>query len=513
MKQLSIRVLAPLLILSMVALAPVRAQNGAPASLNGFDGFVEQVMKDWHVPGIAVAIVKDGRVVYAKGYGFRDVKKGLKVTPDTLFAIGSCSKSFTATSLAILNGEGKFDWDKPVRDYMPDFRLYDAYATNQMRPRDLVTHQSGLPRHDLVWYGSPLSRNELYARLRYLEPSKPLHSKYQYNNLMFMTAGVLIERLSGSSWEDFVRRRILDPIGMKNTTFSVKDSQATADFSLPYDETNGEVKEIPFRNIDAIGPAGSINSSVNEMTHWLMLQLGKGKYEGREIVPEKNFAEVHTPQIVAGGDLKYDESFYSSYAMGWGVTSYRGHPALAHSGGIDGFTSAVRFLPKDQMGVVVLTNSSSPASGLIASNAVDRMLGLSEAPWAQRALDDAAKGKIAQAKAKADDEAKRKKDAPQTHKLSDYTGQFEHPAYQTLTISQAGEQLKMDLHGLTGALKHYHYDIFQATEGGPLEGTKITFIVNAAGEIDGVSIPLEPSVKEIVFKRKPRSDERASAQK
>jgi CubicO group peptidase (beta-lactamase class C family) len=514
MKHLVLRVLAPFLVVCLLASAPVQAQNGAPASLNGFDGFVEQVMKDWHVPGLAVAIVKDGRVVYAKGYGYRDVKKGLKVTPDTLFAIGSCSKSFTATSLAILASEGKLDWDKPLRDYLPDFRLYDGYATAQLRPRDLVTHQSGLPRHDLVWYGSPLSRKELFDRLRYLEPSKPLHAKYQYNNLMFMTAGVLIERISGNTWEEFVRRRILDPLGMKATNFSVNDSQKTSDFSLPYQELNGEVKEIPFRNIDAIGPAGSINSSVNEMTHWLLLQLSKGKFEGRQIVAEKNLAEVHTPQIVAGGDLKYDESFYSSYAMGWAVTSYRGHPAVAHSGGIDGFTSAVRFLPKDQLGVVVLTNSSSPASGLISSNAVDRMLGLSEAPWAQRALDDMAKAKQTQAKAKADDEAKRKKDAQPTHKLSDYTGQFEHPAYQTLTISQEGEQLKFELHGLTGGLKHYHYDVFQGTEGSAgLEGTKLTFIVNPAGEIDSVVIPLEPSVKEIIFKRKPKTEEKASAQK
>ena len=515
MKKWTVRVLAPLLIICLLAAAPVQAQNGAvPASLNGFDGFVEQVMKDWHVPGIAVAIVKDGHVVYAKGYGYRDVKKGLKVTPDTLFAIGSCSKSFTATSVAMLVGEGKLDWDKPVRDYMPDFRLYDGYATTQLRPRDLVTHQSGLPRHDLVWYGSPLARKEIYERLRYLEPSKPLHAKFQYNNLMFMTAGVLIERVSGNTWEEFVRRRIFEPIGMKNSNFSVADSQKTSDFSLPYNENNGEVKEIPFRNIDAIGPAGSINSSVNEMTHWLLLQLGKGKYEGRQIIPEKNLAEVHTPQIVAGGDLKYDESFYSSYAMGWGVTSYRGHPDVSHSGGIDGFTSNVRFLPRDQLGVVVLTNSSSPASGLIASNAVDRMLGLSEAPFAQRALDNAAKAKEAQAKAKAADEAKRKKDAPPTHKLSDYVGQFEHPAYQTLTISQESEQLKFDLHGVTGALKHYHYDIFQGVEGAlGLEGTKVTFLVSPAGEIDSVSIPLEPSVKEIVFKRKPKPEEKASAQK
>ena len=506
MTKLLIRRLAPLLVVCLLLPASVRAQNGGPPStLNGLDGFIEQVMKDWHVPGLAVAIVKDGHVVYAKGFGYRDVKKALKVTPDTLFAIGSCSKAFTATALAILVDEGKLDWDKPLRDYLPDFRLHDAYATANIRPRDLVTHQSGLPRHDLVWYGSPLSRKDLFERLRYLEPSRPLHARYQYNNLMFMAAGVLIERLSGLTWEEFVRRRILDPLAMKASNFSVLDSQKASDFSLPYQEEKGEVKEIPFRNIDAIGPAGSINSSVNEMTRWLLVQLGKGKFEGRQVISEKSLGEVHTPQIVAGGDLKYDESFYSSYAMGWGVTSYRGHPSLSHGGGIDGFTSAVRFLPKDQVGVVVLTNSSSPASGLIASNAVDRMLGLSEAPWARRALDDAAKAKEAQAIAKIQDEARRKKEAPPTHALKDYSGQFEHPAYQTLTISQEGEQLKYDLHGLTGALKHYHYDTFQGAEGASgLGGTKLTFLMNRAGEITSVSIALEPNIKEIVFTRKPQ---------
>jgi CubicO group peptidase (beta-lactamase class C family) len=365
----------------------------------------------------------------------------------------------------------------------------------------------------MVWYGSPLSRKELFERLRHLEPSRPLHSKYQYNNLMFMTAGVLIERVSGSTWEEFVRRRILDPLGMKASNFSVTDSQKASDFSLPYQERNGEVKEIPFRNIDAIGPAGSINSSVNEMTRWLLLQLGKGKVEGRQIIAEKALGEIHTPQIVAGGDLKYDESFYASYAMGWGVTSYRGHPSLSHGGGIDGFTSAVRFLPKDQLGVVVLTNSASPASGLIASNAIDRMLGLSEAPWAQRAKDDAAKGKEAQAKAKAADEAKRKKDAPPTHALANYTGQFEHPAYQILAIAQEGDRLTFDLHSLTGSLKHYHFDIFQVAEGtSPLAGTRMTFLMNSAGEIDRIAIPIEPNVKEIIFTRKPKPPERASAQ-
>ncbi len=492
------------------------AQNGgtmpAPTGLNGLDGFVEEVMKEWKVPGLAVGIVKDGKLVHAKGYGLRDMSQGLKVTPDTLFAIGSCSKAFTATALAMLVEDGKLDWDKPVIDYLPNFRLYDSYATAHLRVRDLVTHQSGLPRHDMVWYGSPLSRAELFERLRHLEPSRPLHSQYQYNNLMFMAAGVLIERVSGITWEEFVRRRILEPLSMKTSNFSVKDSQKHADFSLPYQELKGEVKLIPFRNIDAIGPAGSINSSVNEMAQWLLLQLGKGTVSGRKVIAEKNLAEVHTPQIVAGGDLKYDESFYSSYAIGWGVTSYRGHVALAHGGGIDGFTSAVRFLPKDQLGVVVLTNSSSPASGLIALNVVDRMLNLSEVPWLQRTKEDAAKGRETQAKARAEDEAKRRKDAPPTHPLKDYTGQFDHPGYQTLTITQEGDQLKYDLHSITGELKHYHFDIFQGVEGAPgLGGTKVTFLINKAGEIDRVSIPLESSVKEIIFTRKTAKREPVAA--
>lgn len=508
----SLRLLVLLLIVSMMMPVKLPAQNvtanisGAASTsssgLNGIEAFVEQVMKDWKVPGIAVAVVKDGKIEYAKGFGDRDVAKGLKVTPDTLFAIGSCSKAFTATALAMLVEDGKLEWDKPLIDYLPDLRLYDAYTTANIRPRDLLTHQSGLPRHDTVWYGSPLSRRELYLRLRYLEPSKPLFSKYQYNNLMVMTAGVLVERVSGMTWEEFVRRRMLEPLEMKTSNFSVSDSQKAQDYSLPYGEQKGEIKSIPFRNIDSIGPAGSINSSVNEMTHWLLMQLAKGKYDGRQIISEKALAEVHIPQIVAGGDLK-DESFYSSYAMGWGVTSFRGHPMLAHSGGIDGFTSQVRFFPKDQLGIVVLTNSSSPASGLIANTISDRMLGLSEVPWAQRVKDDLARNRENQAKSRAEDEAKRKKDAPPSHRLNDYTGTFENSAYQTLTISLEGDQLKYDLHGLRGALSHYHYDVFKGTDGSPaIGGTKVNFLTSkSTGEIDRVAILLEPAVKEIVFTR------------
>src|SRR6185436_12651487 len=233
-----------LIVLVILLSLPFQAtaqSPAAPANFAGFDIFVEQAMKDWKVPGLALAVVKDGQIVYAKGYGYRDVKNGLKVTPETLFAIGSCSKAFTAAAIGILVDEGKLEWDKPVKTYLPDFMLWDEYASAHLTVRDLLTHQSGLPRHDLMWYGSPLSRQEIFERLRYLEPSAPLHAKYQYNNLMFMTAGLLLERVAGLTWEEFVRQRIFAPLGMKNSNTSVVDAQKAADYSLPYGEEKGEV--------------------------------------------------------------------------------------------------------------------------------------------------------------------------------------------------------------------------------------------------------------------------------
>jgi CubicO group peptidase (beta-lactamase class C family) len=493
-------------IVLLFAPSTLRAQN--PPDYSTLDPVIEQIMKEWKVPGLAIAVVKEGRVVYTRGFGYRDVKKGLKVTPDTLFAIGSCSKAFTAAALGILADEGKIDWDKPVREYLPAFQLADAYATANLRVRDLVTHQSGLPRHDLVWYGSPLTRKEIFDRLRYLEPSKPLHAKFQYNNLMFMTAGILVGEAARSSWEEVVRKNIFEPLGMKRSNFSVTDLQKSTDFALPYDEVNGEVKEIPYRNIDEIGPAGSINSSVNEMANWLTMQMSKGKFNGKQIISEASLKENQTPQIVAGGDLRYDELFYSSYAMGWGVSSYRGHLTLAHSGGIDGFISQVRVLPKDQLGLVILTNSGTNASATVANIVIDKALGLSDVPWIQRAKDDQAKGRELAAKAKVEADATRKTGTQPSHSLKDYAGQYEHPAYQTLMITEENGKLSIDLHGLKGTLKHYHYDVFQCDKapdgisGAVFEGLKINFQMNSSGDVDRVTMKLEPSVKEIVFTRK-----------
>ena len=278
-----------------------RAADAAVSSANaleGFDDFVDGARKTWNVPGLAVAIVQDGEVVLAKGYGVRDVAGNLPVTPDTLFAIGSSTKAFTVMSLAVLVDDGKLDWDTPVQAYLPRFALQDECASAGMTPRDLVTHRSGLPRHDLVWYNAPLTRAELFERLRYLEPNAGFRSKWQYQNLMFLTAGYLAGEVSGRSWEDLVRARIFDPLGMTSSNFSVLESRKTADFAKPYTRKEKKTSEIPFRNIDVVGPAGSINSNLNDMARWLKLQLSDGSLGGRRVVGAANLEQMHEPQMV-----------------------------------------------------------------------------------------------------------------------------------------------------------------------------------------------------------------------
>lgn len=497
------RLTAYLVLLSLIALAPVgaKAQN-ADSKLAGLDQFIAEQLKEWKVPGLAIAIVKDGKVIHAKGYGHRDLAKKLEVTPDTLFAIGSTTKAITATTMGILADEGKLDWDKPVREYLPAFKMQDDYVTANMTPRDLVTHRSGLPRHDLVWYGSPLSRKELFERLRHLEPSRPFRTTYQYQNLMFMTAGYLVGEIANTSWEEFTRKRLLEPLGMTSTNFSVAASQKTSDFSLPYMEEKDEVKAVPFRNIDAIGPAGNINSSVAEMAKWVMLNLSKGKAGDKQIISEANLRQIHTPQIIAGGSLRYDETFYSSYALGWGVTSYRGHAMLSHAGGIDGFTAHVSFMPRDNIGIVILTNrGGTPLTTIVAYNAYDRLLGLSEVDWAKRIKDEQARAREVAEKARNEKDPNRKIGTQPSHALADYAGKFEHPAYGIVTIAIAGDKLRGDLHGLPFSLHHYHYDVFEVGPDEQFAKMKVTFSTNKKGEIDRVSIPFESGVKDIEFTR------------
>jgi CubicO group peptidase (beta-lactamase class C family) len=479
------------------------------AQLKGFPEFVNKTMAEWKVPGLVIAIVKDGKVILSEGFGQKDVKNKLKVSPQTLFAIGSSSKAFTATALGILADQGKLEWDKPVREYLPTFKLWDKFATEQMTPKDLVTHRSGLPRHDLMWYGSPCSRKELFDRLRYLEPSKSFRETFQYQNLMFMTAGILVGELSGTTWEDFVKKYIFDPLGMKSSNFSVEDSKKAPDFALPYREKDGKVDEMLLRNIDAIGPAGSINSNVSDMANWVMLQLNKGKFGDKQVISEANLTQLHTPQmVILEGPFrlteKYDEMFFSSYGMGWIITSYRGHTWIHHGGNIDGFSALVTFMPRDNMGLVILTNlNGTLLPEVIALNVYDRLLGLNQVPWSARFKEIVDKLKAEAEKAKKEADKDRQPNTKPSHPLDDYAGDYSHPAYGVFSIQKDGENLKGKYNSSDFSLTHYHYDIFDMKNELLDTPMKATFTMDVKGNIASLAVQLEPSLKEIVFSRMP----------
>jgi len=472
----------------------------AKADLKGFDEFAAKLMAEWKVPGVAVSVVKGGKVIYAQGFGLRDVKQGLKVTPTTLFAIGSCSKAFTAAGVGILVDEGKVDWDKPVRSYLPAFKLFDPVASEHMTPRDLLCHRSGLPRHDLLWYGSSFSRRDLFDRLQYLEPNKDFRAVWQYQNLMVMTAGYLVGEVAGMSWEDFTRKRIFDPLGMKASNFSVADSQKAADFALPYAEKKDKVETIPFRNIDAIGPAGSINSNVTEMANWIMLNLSKGKFGDKQIVSEASLVQIHSPQMVVPQPLQYKEIFYSSYGMGWMIVPYRGHLMLQHGGGIDGFAALVGLMPQDDFGVVILTNlGGSGLPGILFYNICDRLLGLDQIDWNTRMRAQLTQAKAAAEKAQKESDRDHKAGTKPSHPLEDYVGDYENPGYGTITISKEGDVMKGKFNSQENVLNHYHYDVFEIAGEGEGAKRKIAFLADLKGNIASLSIGIEPSVKDAVF--------------
>jgi CubicO group peptidase (beta-lactamase class C family) len=480
--------------------------------LADLEEFVTSVMQETKVPGLALAVTKGDEVILARGFGKRNIAEDLKVTPDTLFAIGSSTKAFTAMGLAMLVDEGKLEWDKPVKYYIPSFKLYDHVATERMTLRDLLIHDSGLPRYEVLWYNNAnLSRKDVVERLQYLEPTHDFRTTWQYQNLMYATAGYLIEVISGQTWEEFTRQRILEPLGMNSTNFSVHDSQQTPDFALPYKETKEQIERIDFYDrIASIGPAGSINSNITDMAKWVNCLINKGKYGDGEkrLLSEAQFSHYITPQIITP-DLptlftKYEELFYWTYALGWFVSSYRGHTMIQHGGNIDGFSALATFLPDDRLGIVTLTNlDSNFATEILTFSLCDRLFGLSDVPWLDRYQNKYAELKEQAEKSKQASAEGRIPDAPLTHPLSAYVGEFEHPAYGTFTIVQDGDNLKGLHNDLEYTFTHLHYDIFVVEQGQFEISCKGSFAMNLKGDIESFSIALglEPGMKPFVFTR------------
>lgn len=483
--------------------------------LKGFDRYVHRMLKEWNVPGTAVGIVKGNRVIHAKGYGLRDVKRGLPVTENTLFGIGSCTKSFTATAIGILVDEGRLEWDKPVREYIPFFKLRDPIATQRVTVRDLLTHRTGLLRHDIVAMFSSLTRKEVVRRLRYLEPTVDFRSKFQYNNLMYIALGYLIEQVSGKTWEDFVRERILVPLDMKDTLY-MTDEGAEEKIAVDYLEKGAKLacwRSTYVEKIDhaaaygPTGPAGTIVSNVKDLCRWLRLQMNNGSLGKRTIISSENLSGIHTPQMVVP-DFWFDgkELLDISYGMGWFAQSYRGYKHIYHGGTFTGFKAHLSFLPRAKIGVVVLTNTStSPLRKILTFEVYDRLMGFDKVNWNSRE-----KQRIEEEKLKAKKKKKTLRRKPGTKPslpLKVCVGEYFHPGYGKVRISMTKEQLNLKYKIFTYKMEHYQDDVFQVTllrrgirrNSGKM---KVSFHVDKKGTVKSIAIPFEEAVGDIVFKRR-----------
>lgn len=474
-------------------------------SLDGLEELISRGLRELEVPGLALAIVRDGKVLLSKGYGLRDVEKQLPMTADTLLAIGSSSKAFTTLTLGTLVDQGLLDWDKPLRRYIPWFTLYDRPASERFTPRDLVTHRSGLPRHDLVWYNNNrISREELVKRLAYLEPTADLRTRFQYNNLMFLSAGYLLETLSGQTWEEAVRQKVFIPLGMNRSNCSVSTSQGDPDHALPYTVREHKIIPIPFRNIDVVGPAGAINSSAREMSRWLLLNLGRGIVDGQKIINYSTLSDLHTPQMTMDGGSTDPMIESVGYAMGWFVDSYRGHRRIQHGGAIDGFICQVSFLPREGIGVVALANmNGTPLPELLVRTVCDMLLKLEPRDWIAEAAKRRATGMKAGEEAQKRGKSRRVPKTKPAHELNQYGGIYHHPGYGDIRVSLSGRELSFQYNGITTPLEHWHFDTFSGLQGEDptFEDFKLNFGTDIHGRIAWLEAQMESSLDPIRFRK------------
>ncbi len=464
---------------------------------------VESILKSWNVPGAAAGIVRDGKIVFLEGFGRRDLEKDLPVTPRTRFVLGSTTKAFTTMAIGLLAVENKLDWDKPVSSYLADFRLMDEYATLHATVRDLAVHRAGLPRHDLVWVNSPQDLGEMVRNLRFLEPSRELRARFQYNNLMYMTLGLLIEKAAGLPWDVYVREKIFRPLRMDRSGCSIPEYTAAAERALSYRFEKDRFVAQPLPQPAAkltYGPraSGSINTTAEDMCRWITAHLESGKVDGVQVFPANVVREMHTPQITLPQEPGSDEETLSpSYALGWMTDVYRGLWRVHHGGSTQDFNSYVSLFPRTKTGLVVLINASSPAINVLALSVSDIALGLSAIDWTKRAQEEMKKSQSAEP------QEKRVEGANPAHKLEEYAGEYVHPAYGILNVEKTAEKLRGSFHGFEFSLEPWHFETFLIADS-PLQGEKLTFQTSAQGEVKAVTAPLEPAVKDIVFERRPK---------
>ena len=494
------------LLLPVAIGAQTPAPNGMTDPVATLDAYTAKVARDWQVPGLAISVVRDGRIVFAKGYGVRELGRPAPVDAQTLFAIGSTTKAITAAALALLVDDGKLRWDDPVTRYLPTFQTGDPYLTREMTVRDLLTHRGGLGNADYLWYESEVPAAEVRRRVRFLRPAYSLRSSFIYQNVMYALAGDVVAAASGMPWEEFVRRRIFDPLGMTRTVATLREAESSDNVASPHDRVDGAIRPIRNASVDPVAPAGSIWSSVSDMARWMLFMLDTARTaDGRHVLKPATWSELLKPQAIVTAQGFYPTArltrpHWTTYALGWFQHDYNGRAVSFHTGSIDGMVAIIGLIPDERLGVYVLANldhaevrhalmytvfdlwnPGPPGSGRESRGA--------GRDWSAELLRLYG-GLQAQAdSARMRQEAQRVAGTRPTLPLERYAGTYEDSLYGAATVTHENGRLMLRRGARRAVLEHWHYDTFRARWANAWQGTSMaTFILGARGTPDRLEI-------------------------
>jgi len=486
--------------------------------LKALDEYISISMEEWRIPGLAIAIVKNDTIIHSRGFGLRDINRNDPVDEHTLFAIASNTKAFTSSALAVLVDQGKINWDDHVKEYLPWFELYDPYVSDEIRIRDLLCHRSGLKTFsgDLLWYGTKYSREEVIRRAKYLEPAFGFRNGYGYSNIMFLTAGEIIPVVEKQSWDEFLKKTFFDPLGMTETTTTIRNIESSDNVARPHwvGSESEKTTTIPYVNWDNIGPAGAIMSNVHDMSQWIRFQLNDGSWNGQKIISDKNIWETRKIQnfqrMARNTDQYHPTWHFRGYGMGWGVRDYHGTIVIGHGGGADGMISEVTMIPEESFGFVILTNSNNYLPSALSEYILDRYFKAESTDWSKLYLDSYLANKEEDQKKETEFIGDRIGSTKPSLSLEKYAGIYGGEMYGDAEVILKNNQLIVNFLPtpiFSGVLTHWHYDIFRIklTDIPSLPEGTVQFIIGPDGTVEEMKIDIpNPDFyfTELEFKRK-----------
>ena len=473
---------------------------------DSLDNYVEKALSDWQIPGVAVCIVKNGKVVIMKGYGIKEVETNDKIDENTLFMIGSNTKAFTATALAMLHDSKKLSLDDKVQKWLPDFELYDPWVTKETNIRDLLCHRLGFEtfQGDFMFFDSDLTTAQVREKFGKVKPMYSFRSKWGYCNAAFMTAGEIIPKVTGQSWAEFLKENIFVPLGMNNTIALSKDISSASNKSSAHTVVLDELKKIPYGRIDNLAAAGSISSSVNDMSKWVMMQLDNGNLNNKKIMNGGVISETRIPHSILGnGGHIFNKAHFSLYALGWFLEEYNGRKIVAHTGGVNGFVTSVAMIPEEKLGIIVLTNTDANNFYEALRNEIqDSYLGLPYRNYSQVFLQQQKRNDGEMQK-----QLKAKRDTIDNHPptaltLKEYTGNYEHEVYGKMNIVLENDKLIMRFEhhkGRYGTLEALGGNRFFCTYSDPLYGRKVLTFTVENNKVKSITVRVADFVEFIPY--------------